>query len=676
MKKNVITIAAAVLAAAVVLYTIAGQITLRSRLAKSQAQMELFMGQTREELGYMNETQELIKQNAQQVRQYVNLPSLAFPERETRQGDGQDLSSSTSSFEIAAYDAVAFLKDYNRDLEYIKQFNQFLRSDEFTLFLQDSDLSLRKMGDFKRSLVDGSGREFFKIRFKGEDSQLSVESGIFGSSRDFSITQEDMIPYLKNQLEKQNLSLGIIADMNIQLQNLYRNRDFRADLRKFELYLGTPAYSSENLRVPVLRKDNSVLAVLTTHTPGGVFRFQNRDFTDISSLKEGVLSFIQTEDLRTEAEILDDLVLKEMETLLNDQAFQAHLEKNGYVYSSETREDNDYIYYDLNSPDGSRAGALALQKEFGEVYLMDRDDIPVSSLKTFAPDHELVYPFQNNQEKSFDESLPVPVQGSETFLLIGSHEHNADTMIIVHFNSVTEEVSMLSVPRDLYYKGMKINSIYRNYGASRLISDLSAITGLNINKYMAIDMYAFIDMVNLMGGINVTLDEPLIDPTYKIRENGQWSTLYYSAGEHHLDGVAALRITRSRHTSSDFERAVRQQKVIAALRDSLSNISLGDISKIYDFMQIADKYLISNFSTAELVKYYLSYKDYKINGQNVLNTDNVLYATYTNLYRLSEEDQEKALADPDFYKGGWIVLPKNNDWSAIRNYVRAVMMSS
>ena len=49
---------------------------------------------------------------------------------------------------------------------------------------------------------------------------------------------------------------------------------------------------------------------------------------------------------------------------------------------------------------------------------------------------------------------------------------------------------------------------------------------------------------------------------------------------------------------------------------------------------------------------------------------------YTNLYRLSEDEQEKALADPDFYKGGWIVLPKNNDWNAIRDFVLSVMKSS
>ncbi len=676
MKKNVLIIAAAVLATAVVLYSAFSIISLRNQLSSSQQQIEIFMNQTRDDLGYINETQDVMKQNAQQVRQYVNLPSLNFPSRETEETPGQEDSPQSGNFELAAYDAISYLNSYNRDLTYIQNFNAFLNGSQFRSFLESSGLDLRKTGDFSRNLLTDNEKSLFKMTFDRKEKQLEISSGIFEVSQTFGLEDPAVFQFLEDETQKQKGALDYISDLNSQLNSLYRDRNFRNSLGDLELYLGDPVYRAENLIVPVIRKDNSRYARITTHTADGVFLFQQTSFTDLSSLKEGVLEILSGSDLRTEAEILDDLVKSEVETLLEDEAFLAHLNKLGYTYRGHHREDNDYYYYDLDDSEGNIAGALALQKEFGEVYLMDRDDIPVRSLKTFAPDHELVYSFQNQEPVISDEMITIPSQGSETFLLIGSHEHNADTMILVHFNSIQEQVSMLSIPRDLYYKGMKINSIYRNYGPSRLMSDLSSITGLNISKYIAIDMYAFIDMVNILGGITVELDEPLIDPTYKVRENGRWSTLFYPAGEHHLDGVAALRIARSRHTSSDFERAVRQQKVIAALRDSIGSMGVTDVTKLYDFMQIAEKYLLTNFSTAEMVKYYLSYKDYKIRGQNVLNTDNVLYATYTNLYRLSQEEQESALADPDFYKGGWIVLPKNNDWNAIRDFVLSIMQSS
>jgi LCP family protein required for cell wall assembly len=309
---------------------------------------------------------------------------------------------------------------------------------------------------------------------------------------------------------------------------------------------------------------------------------------------------------------------------------------------------------------------------------MDGDDIPVRSLKTFTGSHELTFNYQLEEMNSENIAADtfVPSQGSETFLLIGSHEHNADTMILLHCDSENSQIKMLSIPRDLYFNGRKINSIYRQYGPQRLTSELSDLTGLSITKYIAIDMYAFIDVVNILGGIDVSLDEALVDPTYKVMENGRWSTLYYSAGTHHLDGIAALRIARSRHTSSDFERAVRQQKVIAALKDIAGNMSITDMNTIYDLIRTTGKYVQSNLSSADMVKYFLSYKDYKITGQHVMNTDNILYASYTNLFRLTAEEQATALEDASFYKGGWIVLPKENDWSIIKAYIRSVLTSS
>ena len=362
-----------------------------------------------------------------------------------------------------------------------------------------------------------------------------------------------------------------------------------------------------------------------------------------------------------------------MVALLQEPAFVQRLKDLGYRASLTPREDNDYIYYDLKNSTGETAGALALQKEFAEVYLMDGEDIPVRSLKSFTAGHELSYSFEKSSGTGEEDLPPLPnVEGTENFLLIGSHEHNADTMILVHSDGASREIKMLSIPRDLYFEGKKINSIFRQYGPERLISVLSSLTGISIDNYIAVDMYAFIDVVNILGGIDVTLDEALVDPTYKVRVNGRWSTLFYQAGTHHLDGIAALRIARSRHTSSDFERSVRQQKVIAALKNRAGEMSLSDMDKIYDIVQVTGKYLQTNLNTAEMVKYLLSFRDYSISGQHVMNTDNILYATYTNLYRLTEEEQKKALDNPDFYKGGWIVLPKGNDWSIIKKYIRNI----
>ena len=490
MNKRILTIAAAVLAAVVVASSLVSQISLRSRISRQDEMLSRFINQTRDDLGFINESQELMKQNAHQIRQYMDLPSLSFPERDSS-SEGESELPETSSFELAAYDAALYLSTYNSEFEQIALFNSFLDESAFRHFLSDRKLELKKMSPFERSLCSGDGTVYFSLEYKIEEQKVEVQPGLSGALRSFSEADYSFLAYLGSESDRQREAYGIVSDLNSSLASLARSRSFRTLLSESDISTGTFSYSGKNLRIPLLRKDNSVLTVLTTSTENSTYRLNKQDFSSAEELAAAVGSWLSESDLRTEAEILDDLVLKEMSELLKDQAFSAHLDKLGYSVSTETREDNDYIYYDLLDGEGNPAGAYALQKEFGELYLMDRDDIPVRSLRTFTPGHELTFPFQQTgQTVAADQSFHS-AEGSETFLMIGSHEHNADTMIIVHCDSINGEIKMLSVPRDLYYKGLKINSIYRNYGPARLVSELSSITGLNISKYVAIDMYAF-----------------------------------------------------------------------------------------------------------------------------------------------------------------------------------------
>ena len=115
-----------------------------------------------------------------------------------------------------------------------------------------------------------------------------------------------------------------------------------------------------------------------------------------------------------------------------------------------------------------------------------------------------------------------------------------------------------------------------------MAKDISEITGLNIEKYAVIDMYAFIVAVDKLGGIDITLEEDLIDPTMPVKDDGRWSTLYYAKGTHHLNGLEALRIARARHYSSDFGRSEKQQQILSALKEKAGALKIGNMGKIYD----------------------------------------------------------------------------------------------
>ena len=177
-------------------------------------------------------------------------------------------------------------------------------------------------------------------------------------------------------------------------------------------------------------------------------------------------------------------------------------------------------------------------------------------------------------------------------LIAGKHGSLVDTMIFANINPEKRQITFISIPRDLYYNNRKINSIYPLYGMEELKRTITFVSGYKVDKFILVDMYAFIDIIDLIGGVDVHLDAPVIDPTYKTFDGGKWGTLYYRAGDHHLSGKQALRLARSRHTSSDFARAERQHLIIKAIQKKAREFGLGDadtLTKIAKTVSIKPK---------------------------------------------------------------------------------------
>lgn len=213
---------------------------------------------------------------------------------------------------------------------------------------------------------------------------------------------------------------------------------------------------------------------------------------------------------------------------------------------------------------------------------------------------------------------------SLNILIAGKHGSNVDTIIFANINPSTEKATLISIPRDLYYNGRKINSIYGLYGMYEFVNQLEEITGREIDKYILVDMYVFADVIDEMDGIDITLEEDLIDPTYSTYDNGVWSTLYYPAGDYHLNGTQTLRVARSRHYSSDYDRAERQQLILEAIKEKALSMSISDANSLYNIFTLLLDNTETDIRLDEAITYYLKYKNYDISRGNVLNPTNVL----------------------------------------------------
>lgn len=261
---------------------------------------------------------------------------------------------------------------------------------------------------------------------------------------------------------------------------------------------------------------------------------------------------------------------------------------------------------------------------------------------------------------------------------MGKHGSNVDSIIFANVDTLTQEVTLVSIPRDLYYNNAKINSYYGTQGMEAQISAVENAIGYRIHHYALIDMYMFRDVVDLLGGIDVTLEEDLIDPTYKTCDGDVCSTLYYTAGLHHIDGTEALRIARSRHTTSDYSRAARQQLILQGIQDRVRSLGVSEAGTLLSLVKTVVDSLETDMSVAEVLQYILKYQGYAIDGGNVVSTGNVLSAVpvpvdYVTSHPIKVcEDETKPETCKDTYAIDTL-QPREQNWDLIRWWVSGVL---
>ena len=363
-----------------------------------------------------------------------------------------------------------------------------------------------------------------------------------------------------------------------------------------------------------------------------------------------------TADTRSPEDLQRAEALEALREFVQNQELTAQFLDAGLIINERLREDSEYLYFDITDRSGRKVGALAAQLEYGTLWIVDADDVPIASLGALS-DGDL-----DTDIIPGDSSIETPA--GDLVALVGTHERLADTIVVAHADPEDKTISLLSVPRDLFFQGRKINSVFRAYGAEQFLKELSTIIGVRVDRYLAVDMYAFIDVVNILGGIDVYLAEDLVDPTYSVKDQGLWGTLAYEKGTHHLSGLEALRVARSRYVSSDFGRAERQHEILKGILDRIKTAGVAEVTRL---AQVLIRFVETNIGLPDLVRLGLTYRRAELSNRYVLSSYNVLYATYTNLYYSNMTLEE---VDDDFFVGSWILVPTENRWDRVQSYVR------
>ena len=238
-----------------------------------------------------------------------------------------------------------------------------------------------------------------------------------------------------------------------------------------------------------------------------------------------------------------------------------------------------------------------------------------------------------NLKQTSDSKINILLLG------IGGGTHDGpnltDTIIFASLDQKNNKVTLISVPRDLWYPDLedankKINGVYangetKNVGTGLVEAEaaIKKVTGQEVNYGVRIDFSGFVKAVDTIGGLDINVDNTFDDYAYPIdgmeddscgfssqdiqafvatdsaeqdieaKFSCRYKHLHFDKGLQHMDGETALEYVRSRHATgvegSDFARSKRQEKVINAFKDKLISaqtlINPGKIIELYNILK-------------------------------------------------------------------------------------------
>lgn len=226
---------------------------------------------------------------------------------------------------------------------------------------------------------------------------------------------------------------------------------------------------------------------------------------------------------------------------------------------------------------------------------------------------------------TFDSQVLNNGQDTVNFLLIGSDRRSTtgstrtDTMVVAILRPNEGQVSLISIPRDLWvsipggYENNRINTAYQvgvstgypGGGPALLKETIQYNLGIRIDHTAMVDFDGFRKIVDTLGGVDVPVscsytDWKLIDPSYNPEVEANWYLHTVEPGVIHMDGDLALWYARSRQKSSDFDRGRRQQEVIRALFTQA--LQTGTLTRIPDLYNDLKDSVETDLGLADILK--------------------------------------------------------------------------
>ncbi|WP_131043828.1 LCP family protein [Clostridioides difficile] len=200
-----------------------------------------------------------------------------------------------------------------------------------------------------------------------------------------------------------------------------------------------------------------------------------------------------------------------------------------------------------------------------------------TKLKTIQDDSINTEALSSNDYKNEENITNILLLGTDA--RPGEEVSRSDAMMILTIDNKNKSLKLTSLNRDTYVNipgrgEQKLTHAYVYGQANLLIETIEENFQLDIQNYAVVDFFSFMDIVDALGGVTVTVDKSeirelnkFIPETYKWNKNDNKGRIQYirNSGKQTLNGYQALSFARIRHNDTAFARDGRQRQIIQAI---------------------------------------------------------------------------------------------------------------
>ena len=187
--------------------------------------------------------------------------------------------------------------------------------------------------------------------------------------------------------------------------------------------------------------------------------------------------------------------------------------------------------------------------------------------------------------------------GSMNVLLIGRDRGGklTDTIMVARLDNDKKTVNLLSIPRDTYVDGWKINAMYSIGGIKNTVDCVEDLTGFKIDHYVSITTDVFKEIVDQLGGVDFYVPQ---DMDYEDPVQGLY--IHLKEGQQHLDGDHAEQLVRFRsYEQADIQRTSVQRDFIKALITQKKSMEY--IQKVDDIYRIVSSKIETDLTIKDIL---------------------------------------------------------------------------